>query len=655
MIKDGQVHIAIDFETRSRIDLKKCGLTKYAKDGSTDVICMGWNFLSMNNPTSIWTPYKTVPPPFLAHKRIKYYAWNAAFELAIWNNVLAKKYMYPPLDMNHIVDVQAMALYAGLPASLEACGQELLGVGKDLKGKMLINKLSKPMKNGHFRKYPQNSQLFQDMYQYCKRDVGLTIRIYEEIIARFPQMSAVEWAVWRQTNLMNIRGVPIDETELHACCRLIESEKHRENSKTPIITDGEVQSVTQIAKLKQWLKSKGTHAPSLNKSSIENLLKDDEAKPEIKEVLRIRQRVGLSTNAKYFRACEMVQAGRIHDTHFYYGAHTGRESGRGVQFQNLKRFKVSEFDADFFMTAVVNDDVDMLRMIYGSDLLIEFSHMIRSLIKASPGKKFICADYSSIEAVATPWLAGEQDLLKDIRSGLDQYKRIASRMFSVAYDEVTDIQRQIGKIVILACGYAGGAKALVGMAQNYGLYPDVIDQIKAQFYVQLFRKARPKLCLSWRMLGEAAYRAVSNPGKMIFANLGGEKDIVFCYKSDVLQMFLPSGRPLCYHQPRLSVEIPWNHSLNVVIRGKEAVFSGANLFQNAVQAICRDLLMHARLNLEKAGYPIIMAVHDECMAEVDDDPRYNLQEFINVMTDKPMWAGDMPVKADGWEGKRYRK
>ena len=90
-------------------------------------------------------------------------------------------------------------------------------------------------------------------------------------------------------------------------------------------------------------------------------------------------------------------------------------------------------------------------------------------------------------------------------------------------------------------------------------------------------------------------------------------------------------------------------------RGKPKDIRGANFFQNAVQAICRDLLMDAHLRLEKAGYEIILSVHDELVAEVPDDPKYNLDEFIRIMTDKPFWASDMPVKADGWEGRRYKK
>ena len=139
MQTDSQVHVFIDFETRSQVDLKKSGLTKYAKDQSTDVLCLGWQLENMHT-AEIWTPYQSasIPLPFMAHKRIKYYAWNAAFELAIWNHVMVKRYNFPPMDLHQIVDVQAMAIYLNFPVSLENCCQYLFDTGKDITGKMLI-------------------------------------------------------------------------------------------------------------------------------------------------------------------------------------------------------------------------------------------------------------------------------------------------------------------------------------------------------------------------------------------------------------------------------------------------------------------------------------------------------------------------------------
>ena len=641
--------IFIDFETRSRAPLKKTGVTRYAKDPTTDVICLGYMW-PHDNTASLWTPYL---PAIDFPDDAKFVAWNAEFELAIWNYILVPRYGFNPIDKSMIIDAQAMAMYQNIPPSLDGAAEFMLNKHKDPTGKRLIGKLSIPQRNGEFIKYEDEPELFTSMYAYCRKDVELTRELYEKL----PRLPIVEERVWKQTVAMNQRGVPIDEAELQACIRIIELEKERENSKVPFITNGEVLSVTQVAKLKTWIgKRLKRNVDSLNKSSVEAFLNDENTPRDVKEVLRIRQKVGLSTNAKYMRAAQMIIDGYVHDAHRYFGAHTGRLSGKGMQLQNLKRAKVSEFDADFFMKAAVNDDMDMLRLIHGNDLLTEMSKLIRSLIKAPPGKRFICADYSSIEAVAVPWLAGEQDLLDDIAKGLDQYKRMASLMFGIDYDNVTEEQRQIGKIDILACGYAGGANALIGMAIVYGLYPNVIDEIKAQTYVQLFRKARPRLVLSWKLMGEAAYRAVSKPGTLVHSGLQGVHDISFIYKNDALVMILPSGHEVIYPEPRPLIEESWRNSISVVVRKRIMTMSGANFFQNAVQAICRDLLMHAQLKLEENGYPLVLSVHDECMAMVDeDDTSKNINDFISIMTDAPSWAIDMPVKADGWEGYRYRK
>jgi len=577
-------------------------------------------------------------------------AWNAAFERYIWKHICVKQYGWPEIDDDQWVDIQAWAAAANMALSLDECAKYLLDIRKDPAGKKLIQKLSKPYR-GKFIEYHEDKESYQQMYNYCIQDVKVLMKLAEKL----PPLTRMEEKIWRQTMLMNERGVPIDPIEVNAAVYHIEKAKERLDARTPFITDGEVKSVNQIGKIKNWIrKQTGIMVMSLDKNNIIELLRED-LPIEVKTILKARQLIGLSTNAKFAKAQLMLcPDNRVCDCFQYNGAGTGREAGRGMQLQNLKRAKVSDDQADLFFNLLVSLDSESIHAIYGDELLLEMSNMVRSIIKAPKGKKFMCADFSSIEAIATPWLAGEYKLVDAFRKGLDQYKVVASEMFHVPYNKVSSDQRQAGKLVVLACGYAGGYRALLGMAENYGVD---LSETDAKIWVKRFRASRPQLTNIWTQFFKAAYLAINQPGTSV--PVEPTKKVFFLFKKGNLRMILPSGRHIYYNDAVLdmgghSYPMPKNMIL-AYFGGRRTNFSGANLFQNAVQAICRDLLMEARLKVEEKGYKPIISVHDEIVVEVPDNDKYKLKDFIAIMTDKPMWAGDLPVKADGWEGRRYKK
>jgi DNA polymerase len=317
---------------------------------------------------------------------------------------------------------------------------------------------------------------------------------------------------------------------------------------------------------------------------------------------------------------------------------------------------MTEPEAEEFIDLLLNVKPQDMSLIYGDKLLKVLSRFIRSLIKAPPGYKFICADFSSIEAVGTPWVAGEKEILETIRQGLDQYKVAARGMFKVDYDKVSKRERQAGKITVLACGYGGGENALRSMAESYGL---TFTEAERMQYVQAFRDSRPRLTQTWTAFKRAAFHTTHTlePTRVDMC----PAPIVFHKKDDAICLRLPSGRDLYYQKATiLNQGTPWGSRTPMVTcrdpkTGLRKSMTGGNLFQNVVQAVCRDLLMEAQLRLERAGYKIIMSIHDECLAVVPDENRYNLDEFINIMTEVPSWAAEFPIKADGWEGYRYHK
>jgi DNA polymerase bacteriophage-type len=62
----------------------------------------------------------------------------------------------------------------------------------------------------------------------------------------------------------------------------------------------------------------------------------------------------------------------------------------------------------------------------------------------------------------------------------------------------------------------------------------------------------------------------------------------------------------------------------------------------------------AMLRIEAAGYPIVLHVHDEIVAEVPIGFG-STEEFTRLMTRKPAWALELPIAAGAWTGQRYCK
>jgi DNA polymerase len=168
--------------------------------------------------------------------------------------------------------------------------------------------------------------------------------------------------------------------------------------------------------------------------------------------------------------------------------------------------------------------------------------------------------------------------------------------------------------------------------------------------------------------------AVLNPGQAFFY-----RGIGYQTHGDVLYCLLPSGRMLTYHEPRLAPSTrPWAPSWEL-----ELTYSGWNSnpmagplgwermklyggkgFENVVQAVARDIQVNAIINLERAGYPVVMQTYDEVVCEVpvieclfpEGSHSKGVAKLEAIMMDLPTWAKGWPIYAKGgWMGQRYGK
>jgi DNA polymerase len=290
----------------------------------------------------------------------------------------------------------------------------------------------------------------------------------------------------------------------------------------------------------------------------------------------------------------------------------------------------------------------------------ELSSLVRSAIVAPPQKTFVDVDFSSIENRVGVYLAGQKDKVELFRKGLDEYKVFASEsLYRVPYDEVTKEQRQVSKSAVLGAMFGQGAKGLVKYAEGMGV---TLSEGQAKGAVDNYRASYALVKALWAKCENAAISAVENPGNPFRA---GDK-LVLKVAKNALWMQLPSGRLICWQRPELELlTTPWGsqklgvtvHSQNTFTRqwSRNALI-GSSIFQSAVQGTARDFLADATLNITKAGYEVINLIHDEVLLLVDESGSDTaLEDVIKIMTTPPTWAPDMPLAAEGWVDKRYKK
>jgi DNA polymerase len=292
------------------------------------------------------------------------------------------------------------------------------------------------------------------------------------------------------------------------------------------------------------------------------------------------------------------------------------------------------------------------------------SSLMRAHFIPDPGRIYLCADYAAIEARVLAWLARQNDLVRKFEQGVDVYKDLASRIYKVPIEEVSGKQRFVGKTATLGLGYQMGPPRFAAQCAAMGVE---ISEEFAAMVVRTYRAANACIAALWNGLAGAAIDAVATRTPESY------NGITFRIDGRWLTMELPSGRCLYYSDPRLhEVEAPWadesgkpvmqsqvvvnSYSTMTRIWGPRRMYGGL-WTENAVQAIARDLLAHSMLQVERAGFPVVLTVHDEILSEVSLDarPAEAEKQFAEVMRRVPAWAAGCPVGVETWRGERYRK
>lgn len=656
--------LSIDVETFSDVDLKKCGVYKYASSPNFEILLFGVSVNGGKVTVYDLASGDTVPEDIiraLSDNSVIKWAYNASFErvcLSVW-----LRRNYPQYFSSYSIEDDTVrnyldpsswrcslvwGAYMGLPLSLEGIGKVLkLENQKMAEGKALIRYFCVPCKptkanGGRMRNLPEHDPVkWSTFIAYNKRDVETEMAIQQKL-SKFPVPDFL-WEEYHLDQEINDRGIQLDMVLVEQAIAIDERSREELSAKMQQLTA--LENPNSVQQMKEWLTKHGLEVDSLDKKAVKELLKT--APPELAEVLELRRQLAKSSVKKYQTMQNAVCAdGRARGMFQFYGANrSGRWAGRLIQLQNLPQNHMAHLEDA--RSLVRSGDYALLSALYDSVPEV-LSELIRTAFVPRDGYKFIVSDFSAIEARVLSFLAGESWRLKVFAENGDIYCASASAMFHVPVEKhgQNAYLRQKGKIAELALGYGGSVGALKSMgALEMGLAEEELQPL-----VDAWRTSNPNIVQLWWDVDNAVKTTVR---QRLDTETHG---IRFRYRSGMLFIILPSGRQLCYVQPKMGTNKFGGESVTYEGVGStkkwERIESyGPKFVENIVQAISRDILMYAMRTLSHCF--IVGHVHDELIIECSVD--VSLDAICGQMGRTPPWIKGLNLRADGYETMFYKK
>lgn len=702
-----------DIETRSPVDLKACGQYVYAAHPLTEIIIWSW---AINDDTiKTWYPFFNEPIPreleqALFDPDVILCAHNSSFERILESMAPVRKQKLlsdevvaalRPIERWHCTAAKAAA--AGLPRTLDGAAKALgIPAQKDNDGYRIMLRTCKPHgldDAGNYIWWAPPLNIRREGL-YCERDVEPERQIDKAL----PDLSPFETKVWRHTERMNDRGIAVDaqlltclsnfvaeaEKELNnrlrvATCDLHQKDDHRKciNPEKCSMNCGNVPKVSNHLAIRKWLLAQGyseVEETGIGKDIIVDMLESDTLSELVREVLTARQEGGKSSTAKYRGIINRLSSdSRIRGSTIYCGAAaTGRFASRGSNLQNLNRGGVIETIIEAVDDILNGADTETVKLIHGAPLVVA-SEMLRPVFVASDSHWIARGDYSQIEARTLAWLGGQKNVLqafadydtilglddkgKPIRKGPDAYRIAGSGIYGIPPLDLSDTQRQVGKVAVLALGFAGGVGAFMKMAKkNKGVH---ITEEQAAVIRDAWRESNPDTVKLWHNMESAAIKCMKGgPGTRADVRPG----MWFARGQRILALRLPSGSVLTYWYPKLvKKQFPWGERDSIICYSEDPVskqfirkdYYGGIYAQNATQRLARDIMAYALVSLGEKGLNPVLSVHDEVLCELPKSlyptPEMAANAVRDTMLIKDDWAREIPVSVDASAGPRYIK
>lgn len=630
----------IDIETFSSVDLPKTGVYRYAESPDFKILMAGWAL--DDSPVRLALDEDSLLNiPGLFDPSVLKVAHNAQFERVCFSRFLGlpTDTFLSPTEWH---DTQAVAAEFGYPQKLLHLAKALGVDPKDEAGVRLINLFSKPNRKGERNDASSHPMEWKEFEEYCRQDV-VTLRQVHQELGDFP--TEVERAVFLADQRINDRGMKIDLDLAQQAADIA-----ADNAASQIL---QVRDITGVAnpnsrdQMLKWLGSRMEGVEDLRADTVTRLL-GGPLEDDVRRVLTIRQELALAAPKKFTSALQSTSSdGRLRGGFKFFGAHTGRWAGRGLQPHNLPR-------ATFTTEEEIDDAIDQV-MILGAATTTTLKELVRPLFLGP----LTVVDFSSIEARVLAWIAGESWSLEAFAAGQDVYAATAIRMGMMPPG--TDPKspeykaaRSKGKVAVLALGYGGGPPSLRALGYGGDRPEDEEYRSDEELWVLVnqWRDVNSHICAFWKTM-DAAFRLGGPVGDLV--HVEAEKS--------VRRVHLPSGRSLTYRgvTPKwvtvtrkdgssvrkrqitfVDPKFPWGGAVHTY---------GGRLAENVTQAIARDVLAEALVRLVEKGVDVVGHVHDEVLMSGDRD----LDAVTRIITESPEWADGLPLSAEGFTTSRYRK
>ena len=624
--------LRLDIETFSSIDLRATNVYRYVDDPQFMILMVAWGY-TKDDVRVAFTSEEINAIPGLFDPEVLKVAHNAAFERICFSrhnyeqqdnlpyevSDARGKYEYLPPESYHCT--MMVAAEEGYPKSLDQLAVALGAEEKDKAGTVLINFFCKPNRKGE-RNLPEDyPEKWQQFIDYCVQDVRTLIDI-DDKLGDFP--TEHERLVYLADQRINDRGIKIDMELAEAAVEASEDNR--------MLQELEISALTGIVKpgsqpqMLGWLRDSGLKPTNLTAETIERLLLKKNLTDTQRKVLELRQELALVAAKKYTAALNGANGdGRLRGQFRFFGAHTGRWAGTGVQLHNLAR---ASLDSDFAVESAILD----LKLGEGAD-----AQTLKALVRPMLQGPFTVCDYSAIEARVVAWLGGEDWALGAFRAGRDIYVETANRMST----EDKKLDRSQGKVAVLALGYNGGVNSLRALGADG-------TDAELKVLVEQWRRANIKIVNLWKMMGDR-FRLGGDVGDFLTIERDGKDRL----------MRLPSGRALIYHNCEWAMEEtqygPRKQAsfADPKAKGLRTRTYGGRLIENATQAVARDIMADAIVKMDKLGHKVVGHIHDEIIRE--GVAKQSVLSMQMMMRTGPAWSKGLPLDAEGFTCERYKK
>lgn len=408
--------------------------------------------------------------------------------------------------------------------------------------------------------------------------------------------------------IINDRGFLVDKVLLEKCLGFYRENELRLKREFLKQSCNKV-DISDNQGIKVYVEAYGFKMESFSKVAIIKLLKNPEVPENIKKMLKLKTEYNMVSVKKLesFNQC-ICSDNRVRGAFLYYGSHTGRWSGVGVQPQNLPQASAT-IDEDRKQILKANSLDELLA--YKDNINELLSGVMRSLIIAPEGKKLAVFDYSMIESRVLSWMADIKWKNEAFLNDKDIYVETAKMMYKCTDEEALK-RRKAGKICELALGYGGGVNAL---SQFCG---DTLSDKDKQYMVKAWREANKEVPELWKQMEEAFRYCLRNKTEelKLTKENGAEVLTIVSGPGDDTKVILPSGRVLVYWKMDYQGEL--------VYMDKERVVRtyGGVLVENVVQAIARDILAESLRKIQDKYSPVLH-IHDEIVVEISDEKEYS--------------------------------